>query len=595
MKIEAGARRIWRGRLTALFCACSASWAIQFHYGLAAADRGQGFVDLILVSALYLLFMLRQRADVGRPAAIRARVLSAGFVLLLAVGGDWLSHMRYDVFTDVPLYIAYYLNAFVGTFFLFSCALSLVLTWAAKADPLSMEKPALSAARRIFLASFAACAAIYLVLLLNQYPGAMESDHMRQLKALLNGVVENRNPLVNSALVYGCVSLVTALGGSMNAGVFLYSVVQLLFLASVFAYGVTLVYRAGYRKGIVLGALLFYALVPYNIFYSYGMWKDAFFAGWLLLTVFKAWSLLIRRREGRAVRTVDYALLFLCALMASLSRNSGWSALIVFAPCLLLLKAEKTLCRRAAISALAGAALAIVVMGPVYSAFGVIPTADSITPICVPLQQVGQVIAEEKPLTEEEAALIDAVADREQIKETFDPYVADPMKDALYPSIEAFDANKSAYARLWLTLGARYPLTYFRAYKNLMRMYYDPDLSSEVAYKWVYENDFGVYRDPKLLPALDFGYYESVLELPVLNLLKRPGAILWCMLACWQLCALTGRRRMRVMYVPFFMVFVGLFFTAPVALFRYVYSVAACLPLYLLWPYFEGGAEAMEV
>lgn len=569
--------------LLPLLCALSAAWAVQFSYGAAAADRGQGVTDVLLTVALYLLFLYRRRACVSRVAARRARILSAVFVLLTAVGGDWLTHMRYDAFTDVPLYVAYYLNAFVGTWLLFTCGLSLAFSLAEGAPAVGSAPRDGRRARRTFLVSFAVCAAVYFIFLLNQYPGAMESDHMRQLSALLNGVYENRNPLVNSLIVYGCVSLVTALGGSMNAGVFLYSVVQLLFLAAVFGYAVSLLYRVGCRRWAVIAALVFYAAVPYNIFYSYGMWKDSFFTGWLLLTVLKAWSFSVREKEGARVRPLDYALLFFAALMASLSRNSGWSALLAFAPCLLLIK--RPFAGKAALVTGGAVAAALVLMGPVYRALGVVPTADSITAACVPLQQIGRVIVEDKPLTDEEAALIDAVADRDAIRDTFDPMVADPMKDAVYPHIETLDAHMSDYVRLWLRLGAKYPLTYFRAYKDLLRMYYDPNVSSEVAYKWVYQNDFGVYRDPKLLPGLDFGYYESWLELPALNLLKRPGAILWCLLALWQVCALRGCRRMRVWYVPFLAVYAGLFFTAPVALFRYVYSAAAALPLYFVFPF----------
>ena len=567
--------------------AASAAWAVQLHYGLAAADRGAGLVDLAVCVSLYLLFTLRGRTPASKSVRVRSLVLAAVFTLLLACLNGWFSILRYERFTDPPLYTAYYCNAFVGTFLLLFCGISLLLdTWSRVA--LCPDAPVDGArARRAFFLTFALCAAVYFVFLLNQYPGSMESDHMRQLLHLLEGRYDNRNPLVNSLCVFGCVRLMQSLGGSMNAGVFLYSILQLLLLSAVFAFGVSLTVRAGFPKWIVRAVAAFCAFAPYNIFYSYGMWKDTFFSAWLLLTIFAVWNLLLVNKAGKRARTADYALLFAASLLASLSRNSGWSALLVFLPCCFLLLRGLPVRKWACASVGGGVALALLIMGPLFSALRVEKTADSVTALCVPLQQVAAVIKKDKPLTADETDLIEQLAPVTDIYAAYDPVCADPMKDLVYPAIGTLDANLGAYGRLWVRLGLRYPLTYARAYLALMRMYVDPSVSSEVAYKWVYQNDFGVYRDPKLLPKLDFGYYESVLELPAVNLLKRPGAVLWCIVLLWQLCALRNNRRVRLLYVPLLAVFCGLFVTAPVALFRYVYSAMACLPFLLLWPFWN--------
>ena len=567
--------------------AASATWAMQLHYGLAAADRGAGLVDLAIGTGAYLLFTLRGKTDADKGARTRSLALAAFFTLLLACCDSWFSTLRYESFTDPFLYTAYYGNAFLGTCLLLWCGISLLLDYGMRATPFMDTPVDESRVRRAFFGTFALCAAVYFVFLLNQYPGSMESDHMRQLLHLLEGKYDNRNPLVNSLCVYGCTQLARALGGSMNAGVFLYSILQLTLVSAVFAFGVSLAARAGFRSWIVRAVACFCALAPYNIFYSYGMWKDTFFAAWLLLSIFAVWSILIKSKSGARVRAFDYALLFIASLIASLSRNSGWSALLIWLPCCFALLSALPVRKWVCVMTGGGVALALLIMGPVYTALGVEKTADSITAVCVPLQQVASVLVNEKALTAEERALIEALAPVEAIVDAYDPVCADPMKELLYPAIDTLDANIGAYGRLWARLGFRYPLTYARAYLALMRMYVDPNVSSEVAYKWIYSNDFGVYRDPKLLPALDFGYYEAILELPALNLVKRPGAILWSMLVLWQLCALRGNRRARLLYIPLLAVFAGLFVTAPVALFRYVYSSAACLPFLFLWPFWQ--------
>ncbi len=568
--------------------AASGAWAAQHAYGLPAADRGAGVVDLLLTAALYLLFSLYGRTPVERRVKQRASWTAAVFVLVLAACGEWISILRYERFTDPFLYTAYYLNAFVGLFLLFRCAIALLLQrWMHVSLCTQPGETGRLSARRVFFISFAVCMAIYFIFLLNQYPGSMESDHMRQLKSVLEARFDNRNPLVNSLLVLGCVRLAQALGGSMNAGLFVYSIVQMTLMAAVFAFGVSLTARAGFPRRFTVLTLLFYALAPYNIFYSYGMWKDSFFAAWLLLTVFQAWSVLMKQKAGERVVPFDWAALVFAALMASLSRNSGWSALLVWIPFLLLLTGDKALRRGMTLAVGGGVALALMVMGPFYSACGVDRTADSVTVSCIPLQQIGAVLVHDKALTPEQQTLIEDVVSIDEVRTQFDPVCADPMKDLLYENIGALNANLGAYARLWVELGVKYPMTYLRAYLAQVRMYIDPGVSSETAYKWIYPNDFGIVRDPKLLPSADFGYYENWLELPALNLLKRPGAVLWSIVLLWQLCALRGNRRMRLFYIPFLAVFGGLFLTVPVALFRYVYSVAACIPFLFLWPFWR--------
>ena len=577
----------WWARLV---MAASAAWACQHAYGLPAADRDAGLVDVLLTAGLYLLFTLYGGGPIAPNVKKRAAFTSLAFVLVLAGCGGWFSAIRYESFTDPFLYTVYYLNAFAGMFLLLYCGLSLVMERLSKAAPImGTGADAPGRARGTFWLCFGLCMAIYLVFLLNQYPGSMESDHMRQLKSVLEARYDNRNPLVSSLLVLGCVRLAQAFGGSMNGGLFVYSIVQMTLMASVFAFGCSLSVKAGFPRWVTTLAILFYALTPYNIFYSYGMWKDSFFAAWMLLSIFQVWNVVIREKAGQRIAALHWAALAATALMCSLSRNSGWSALLAWTPFLYLLlrKPYRAVGKKLAFAVAGGVAMALALMGPVYSALGVEETADSITAACIPLQQVGAVLVAEKALTPEEEALIAQVVSIQAVKERFDPACADPMKELLYPSIETLDANLGAYVKLWLELGFRYPMTYLRAYVNQVRMYIDPNVSSETAYKWIYPNELGVYRDPKLLPSLDFGYYENWLELPGVNLIKRPGAILWAMVVLWQLCALRGNKGARLLYIPLLAVYGGLFLTVPVALFRYVYSAAACLPFLLMWPFWQ--------
>ena len=569
-----------------IIAACSCIWALQFHYGLSAMNRGQGWVDLILTASMFLLLSKCASADEDRTASRHSAILGAVFTLLLAIGGGWADKMRYGQFTSVPVYLLYYANGFVGTFIvLYSCIRFLLH----HAKDMILLKENMNSVRW-FWKTFLVCALVWTVFLLNQYPGSMESDHMRQLLHLLEGKLDNRNPLISSLLVFGCFQIARIMGLSPNAGIFLYSIFQILLLASAFAYGVSLFAREGAPRKILIVLCLFCALVPYNVFYSYGMWKDTLFAVFLLYTVFASADLwFLSSREAR-IPWFRYFIVAVFALLCGLSRNSGLFSLIVMIPAVLVFLRERGVKKGLCISLSSGLAVSLLISGPVFAWIGVEPSSDTVYASCVPLQQVGRILADRKEMTDDEWKLVKSVLDTEAVLNNYDPACADPMKDAVW-NASFLSEHKADYLKLWFRLGMRYPMTYYRAYRDLMRMYYDPDVSSEVSYRWIYPNSFGVYRDSKLLPDLDFAYYEAVLEFPVISLLRRPGALLWSFMILWSICILRRKKEPLAFLVPFLAVYLGLFLTAPVALFRYVYSCFAAAPFLYLFPFLHGHGE----
>ena len=410
----------------------------------------------------------------------------------------------------------------------------------------------------------------------------MESDHMRQLLHLTKGIWENKNPLISSILVYGCYKSALFLGWTPNTGLFLYSILQIIILALAVSYGTFIMAREGYGKRYLLPLCLFNAAVPYNVFYSYGMWKDTLFAILMLLTVLESVDLYLLSKNNIPFSGIRYFILAITALCCGLSRNSGMFSILIMIPSLLLMLHTDKLKYRMAGALLTGLIISILISGPVFRELGIELSTDTVYASSVPLQQIGRIITEEKEISEEERKMLEAVIDLQTVRDSYDPVCADPMKDAVSDSSSYLAEHRLEYLKLWFELGKKHPLTYYRAYRDLMRMYYDPNVSSEVSYRWIYENSLGIYRDPKLLPKADFAYYEQILELPAVNLLQRPGALLWGLLILASI-LINRRLKERIAFlIPFLGIYLGLFLTAPVALFRYVYACFLAAPFLLM-------------
>ena len=436
--------------------------------------------------------------------------------------------------------------------------------------------------RRVFAFSFLLLWVTYFVFFLNQYPGVFDCDTPTQMaQALGKAHFENANPLINTLCVTLCVRVGSFLFGNINGGLALYTVSQLTFAAGIFAYTVSVIWRKGYSKGTVIASHLFFNAVPYNIAFAIGMWKDTFFALFFLWTMVRLWVLLDRQPERR-----DLIGVFLLALVTSLARNSGWSALLLGAAAMYLLGGEKRLA--AALSG--GVAVCLVIMGVVYPLCGVRNDNNPAMGMSIPLQQVSRVIAVGGDISQEDMERIGKVIDPAYVRENYDEKVSDPMKGAI--NGEYIRQHWREYIGLWARLGIHNPRVYYDAYIALMKGYWDLEYRTWLWDGSIFENNYGILRTPVLFPRWDMDQTLKSLSYRYGDSLKsyvflRAPFVLWSLLICMGYALSRKRTRDLLLYIPILGIFGGLLLSSPVALFRYTYGAAVCLPLIYCLPFWR--------
>lgn len=536
-----------------------------------------------LAFLFYNLYSNSAQNDI-RTEKISSRI-AVLFTIFMFLGNDFLGVCMDKKSLPVVITI---IAATFGFFWLFRAVLSKIyMKWLKWDDKVRKEETILkSDIRKVFWCSFILMWSIYFIYFLNQYPGSLSCDTPGQLRqAVEAGGFENMNPLINTLLITVCVQIGIAIGESVNSGVAVYTVVQLTLAAVIFSYTISVVYKKGFHKLLVLICWSFFALVPHNIVYATGMWKDSFFALFFLLTLVYSWEMI--ENEG-ANKKYQYIILGVYSLITSLARNSGWSSLLAFCAFVFVGARNNKRVLKTAMALFVGVMGNFLIVSCVYPLFASSSSTNVTTAISVPIQQISRVVTIGCELTEEEKELIDKLVDIERIPELYDETISDPVKFSI--NKKNLENDFSNYVKLWIKLGMKYPKCYLDAYIALTKSYWYPDSST---WKWdtrIFENNYGVYRSPLILKSKDItNWFHRLYDFPKGSVFNNHSTILWLIIVCLGYAAIRKNKMGMMLFVPILAIYGGLMFTSPVALFRYTYGAIVCTPFLVCIPHLKTG------
>lgn len=421
--------------------------------------------------------------------------------------------------------------------------------------------------------------------LLATFPGIYAYDSVFQMKWFVNGEISGHHPILHTYMLGGCLTLGEKVFGSYEAGMLIYSLIQMLFMAAVFAYIVRYIGRFLPR---VLQVFVFalYVFLPYNVLFSFSATKDVIFAGLFAVLVLKSYEM-VRDMETFFAGWKNSFVYVGLAFMMCAFRNNGYYAFLCVIPVMLIV------CRRYWKKAMLICLIVVlcwnVYVGPVYQLLGVTKgsTAEMLS---VPMQQLSYVMCTDpSELTVEERNQIEAYIP-EYWK--YGSSVSDYVKDAF--NSELFDKDPVKFVKLWLSVGIKYPASYVEAFLRLNLGFWYPDMVYPDPGAWhpyieyvnsEMEGDWVQVGRTSLIPPLSKFYekfaYETIHQkVPVVSLLFQPGVTFWGICLGIMLCIYKKNYKMAV---PFGLM-IGLWLTlmlSPVVLLRYAYPLMVSMPIVL--------------
>lgn len=416
-------------------------------------------------------------------------------------------------------------------------------------------------------------------LLFARYPGVLTTDSISTMKQLDTGIYNNTMPFWHTMAVGVFVKLGTALFGNINAGVALFHGVQILVMAGSFAFVVVTLYQIGVPTAFLLAASGIYLLMPYNIAYSVTLWKDIPFSAAIVCFLTAFYRCLKNVGKGRIG---NYCALAAGGIGMCLLRTNGWYAFAVSIVFLLIF--AKNIGHKLIKVMIAIACGTWLLLNPVLSVLGVEKT-NMVEVFAVPMQQVARVVAQDRPLLDEEYALLDSVFRMDRLGQTYDPLTVDPVKFECfrYDQVDQILEDPWTYTKLYVQLGLRYPVDYWKAWIDETKGYWNGGYHYWIYTKGVGENDMGIsasYGENPVASAFH-ALFRYVEKMPILQPLISIGLHVWALFAC-LLVNVLHKRREALLCIPIVVLVVGLWLGTPVyAEFRYAYPVFVSMPLIL--------------
>ena len=393
-------------------------------------------------------------------------------------------------------------------------------------------------------------------------------------------IITNHHPVIHTLLIGSCVKLGVSIFNSTNAGLFIYSIIQTLILASTLSYTIKFLKEINVSVNVRKAVLLIYALVPVFPFYAMSPVKDVIFGCLIILYIISIYKF-IKLKNKINVKTMIKEIILM--ILITLFRNNGIHIIILSFPFLLLL-GRKNLMKYLIIF--------IVVVLSYFTYDKVILPHFKITPgsvremLSIPFQQTARyVIKNDAKIPEKDKKAIDKILDYDTLKKRYDPEKADDVKNKF--NKDATDRDLKNYFIVWFKELKDDPKTYVEATLNNTYGYFYPVKTNWYIYvnenKTInnygfdyHFNDLNVLRSALIAFGLVFPY------IPFLGLIVNIGFNTWILL--FMMAYLIYRKKYKeiIYLIPSIIVLLVCFASPVNAYFRYALPNVFAMPTMLL-------------
>ena len=282
-----------------------------------------------------------------------------------------------------------------------------------------------------------------------------------------NVILTNHHPVIHTLLIGSCLKIGLSLFNSTNIGLFIYSIIQIMILASTLSYTIKFMKELNLNIKYRLTCLIIYAFVPVFAFYAMSPVKDVIFGCLIILYIISIYKF-IKTKDKLAIKDIIKEIILL--ILITLFRNNGFHIIILSFPFLLLI-GRKNIFKYTTII--------LIVITFQLSFNNIILPYFKITPgsiretLSIPFQQTARYVKEHKnEVTKKEKNVIDKVLGYDDLADRYKPEIADPVKNDFNKDSTKNDLNN--YFKTWLKQLKKHPITYVEATINNTYGYFYP-------------------------------------------------------------------------------------------------------------------------
>ncbi|MBR1476973.1 MAG: hypothetical protein IJ608_03310 [Lachnospiraceae bacterium] len=452
---------------------------------------------------------------------------------------------------------------------------------------------------------FLVCGVIFLCwipVFLAYFPAVMAYDTNVQLLQALWGVpyFSSQHPQIHTLFIWICVTFGEAVN-SYEAGMAMYSIIQMLLLSASLSYATGFVYRLSGKMPAIL-SFAFFAFFPYISILSVSVTKDVPFSAFVLV-----FTLLIAERfcfENVNIKRLNVYTVFFGVLVIIFRKNAIFAMTVLLIMAVLLLRGKE---RKSFLLLLLGVFVAgVAALGIIKLTLEYFVGNGIIEVLGVPIQQMARVgnrhgAKGSNDMSNEDYELLNKYIP-EEYWENYNPATADTVKFGIMGSTEAGgDGTFFDMTYDWVKLGMHYPNEYLDAFLALTKGYWDifddsfanslgagADIGKGVLYTFNASDNYMLDEEIKDIPVLP-GFKQLLnrlvnddicLKIPLLRILFQPAFYVWIILFGIMNAMYKRDKKQIVMYG----LLTGNFLTlllGPTVLVRYAFPMILAFPVIL--------------
>lgn len=327
-----------------------------------------------------------------------------------------------------------------------------------------------------------------------------------------------------------------------NFGLFIYSLIQSVFLASTLAY--TIKYLKDNKCSIKTRFIILciYSLVPMFSLYAMSGVKDTIYTCFVIFYTLFVHKVVTNKNKDISIK--ELVLLFIILLGTYLFRNNGIYVIILSLPFVCIYSKKNT---KKLVAVLLITLCSYITFSKVILPYFKITDGSIRETLSIPFQQTARYVKYYgKDLSKSDIKTIDKVLEYKTLGYRYDPTLADPVKNKYNKNATSTDLKK--YFKVWFKCFFKHPLVYIEATLNNIYGYFSPqDTNWYIYYKYdtriTQDNLVNYhYNDLDGLRKILSSYAQGFPYLPLIGLLANIGFNTWILLGM-VIYSLTKKKR----------------------------------------------------
>ena len=364
-----------------------------------------------------------------------------------------------------------------------------------------------------------------------------------------------------------------------NLGIALYSIFQMIIMASIFSYSLIFMKRKKIPIICRIITLIYYMFYQVHAYYAISMWKDVLFGGVFLLTTMMLIDMVCEKEKFFSHKINIVKFIILITLTMSL-RNNGLYAIVLSAPFLIFFYRKNF--KKISVLLIATFVVYFSVSIGLKTIFNV-EAGNVREALSIPMQQLARTVRNNIDMLdsdEEEKITKFIKLSPEEISEKYDPKISDPIKE--FFDGNEFSNNKLEFIDIWMRLLKKYPRDYIDAFIESCYGYWYPEASHWVTLNITQNDEYlGIHEDHVIEWKLIDRYKEVVdnRSIPVVSMIYSIGFMVWLIIILLGKITTQKFKEKYIVFIPLVTLIVTTIASPVFCEFRYVYSIFTCMPV----------------